>query len=394
MKILTFGTLYPDSTRPYHGIFVEHRLLNLIARGGTEARVVAPVPYFPAASLFSAEYRKSLGVPRSEVRSGVEVLHPRFLNVPKIGMNRQPRALAEAAEPVLRRMIAGGFDFDLIDAQYFYPDGVAAIALGAAFHKPVVITARGTDVNLIPSYPKPRKMIQDAAARAAAIVTVCQALKDALVALGVEAGRITVLRNGVDLEAFQPVDRDEARRALGFTRDTLLAVGHLIPRKGVDLAIRALAALPGFELAIVGSGPEEGRLRAFAAATGVADRVKFAGRIAQAELKTWYSAADALVLASDREGWANVLLESMACGTPVIASPIWGNPEVVTSREAGVLMRDRSAEALVEAARALFAAHHDRAATRRYAERFSWDDTSRGLRALFEGVLKDRPVRE
>lgn len=387
MKILTFGTLYPDSTRPHHGVFVEQRLLHLLALGGVEARVVAPVPWFLLAAGVFGEWGRYAAVPRSEVRSGVEVLHPRFLTLPRIGMNRQPGALARAALPVLRRMIAGGFDFDLIDAQYFYPDGVAAAQLGAALGKPVVITARGTDVNLIPDFPTPRRMILDAAGKAAAIVTVCQALKDALVRLGVPGGHVTVLRNGVDLGMFRPLDHDEARRAVGFSRRTLLCVGHLIPRKGVDLAVRALANLPDFDLAIVGSGPEEARLRSLAASTGVASRVRFAGRVAQADLRTWYSAADALVLASDREGWANVLLESMACGTPVVASPVWGNPEVVTTHEAGELMRARTAEALVDSVRALFAAPPDRAATRRYAERFSWDDTVRGLKSLFESVI-------
>lgn len=387
MKILTFGTLYPDATRPHHGIFVEQRLLHLLALGGIEARVVAPVPWFPLASAFSGDYRQFAAVPESEVRSGVEVVHPRFLNVPKIGMNRQPAALASASRPVLRRLIDGGFDFDLIDAQYFYPDGVAAVELGAELGKPVVITARGTDVSLIPQFDAPRKMIQEAAARAVRVVSVCQALKDALGGLGVPGAHVTVLRNGVDLATFRPVDRSEARRALGFSKPTLLAVGHLIPRKGVDVAIRALSSLPDFELAVVGTGPEEASLRALAASENVADRVRFAGRIAQADLKTWYSAADALVLASDREGWANVLLESMACGTPVVATNVWGTPEVVTAPEAGVLMRARTPEALAEAARSLFAALPDRAATRRHAERFSWDDTARGLKSLFESVV-------
>lgn len=388
MKIVTFGTLYPDSTRPHHGVFVEQRLLHLLALGGIEARVVAPVPWFPLKGRVFGDYAAYAAVPEREVRAGVEVRHPRYLVIPKIGMGLQPGSLASAAEPVLRDLTAGGFGFDLIDAQYFYPDGVAAVRLGAKLGKPVVITARGTDVNLIPQAPGPRRMILGAAGRAAGIVCVCQALKDALVQLGVPAARVTVLRNGVDLDTFRPVDRAEARRELGFTRPTLLAVGHLIPRKGVDLAIRALPSLADCDLAIVGAGPEEERLRALASQLGVADRVRFAGRVAQDRLRTWYTAADALVLASDREGWANVLLESMACGTPVVATNVWGNPEVVTEPAAGVLMRARTVEALSESARALLAAPPDRAATRRYAERFSWDETATGLKRLFESIVR------
>lgn len=393
VKIVTFGTLYPDATRPYHGVFVEQRLLHLVALGGIEARVVAPVPWFPLKHPVFGDYAALASVPSHEVRSGIAIDHPRFLAIPKVGMSLQPRALAAAGERALRKLIAGGFDFDIIDAQYFYPDGVAAARIAERLDKPVVITARGTDLNLIPRSPGPRRMIQEAARRADGLVTVCQALKDVLVDLGTPADDVTVLRNGVDLDLFRPVDRVAARAALGWTRRTLLSVGHLIPRKGHDLAIRALALLPECDLVIAGDGPESAQLRALASSQDAAARVRFVGRVAQQDLKTYYSAADALVLASDREGWANVLLESMACGTPVVATNVWGTPEVVTTPESGMLMEARTPAALAAAATKLFATPCDRAATRRYAERFSWDATARGLKQLFESILARATTR-
>jgi teichuronic acid biosynthesis glycosyltransferase TuaC len=385
VKIVTFGTLYPDLTRPHHGVFVEQRLMHLLARGGIEAKVVAPVPYFPLKHRIFGDWAALASVPEHEMRSGISVDHPRFLVIPRIGMTLQPRSLAAAGERTMRRLIAGGFDFDLIDAQYFYPDGVAAIRIGARLHKPVVITARGTDLNLIPEHDGPRRMIQDAARRASGLVTVCQALKDVLVDLGTPPDRVTVLRNGVDLDRFRPVDREAARRTLGFSKKTLLSVGHLIPRKGHDIAIRALAALPDFDLVIAGTGPEQVALESLATSLG-AGRVRFAGRIPPEDLRNYYTASDALVLASDREGWANVLLESMACGTPVVATNVWGTPEVVTAPEAGVLMTARTPEALADAVHRLFSSAPDRAATRRYAEGFSWDATAEGLERLFVSV--------
>jgi len=386
MRILTFSTLYPNAARPAHGIFVETQLRQLLESGKIESSVVAPVPWFPSRNPWFGEYALHASVPREERRHGIQVLHPRYLVLPKIGMTLAPFLLAQSVKPVIERVLAQD-RFDLIDAHYFYPDGVAAVLLGRHFGKPVVISALGTDVNLIPRYRLPRQMILWAARHAAGLITVARALKDRLVGLGVPAGRIEVLRNGVDLQLFRPVDREGWRRRLGFKRRTLLSVGNLVPLKGHDLVIRALQLLTELDLVIIGNGPERAALEALARELGVSDRVTFAGVMAQEDLRHYFGAADALVLASSREGWANVLLESMACGTPVIASRVGGTPEVVTAPEAGVMMAERTPEALADAARGLFSSYPDRSATRRYAEGFSWDATTEGHLQLFSRIL-------
>lgn len=388
MKILTFSTLFPNAVRPVHGVFVENRLRHLLAAGGIEATVVAPVPWFPSTAPMFGEYAAYAATPRFETRHGLAVHHPRYPVLPKIGMGVAPALLYHAARRAIAQLIAEGLSFDLIDAHYFYPDGVAAVALGRAFGKPVVVTSRGTDLNLIADFPGPRRQIVRAAAEADGLITVAGALKDRLVELGTAPERVAVLRNGVDLDLFQPpADRAAVRERLGFEGEVLLSVGHLIERKGHDLVIAALPALPGKRLLIAGSGPLDGALRRQAAELGVADRVRFLGQVAHEELPALYAAADALVLASSREGWANVLLEAMACGTPAVASDVWGTSEIVTEPASGVLMADRSAEALSAAVDSLFAALPDRAATRAYAERFSWDATTAGQQALFKRVL-------
>ena len=392
LRTLLFSTLYPAVSRPSHGIFVETRLRELLKTGQVQTRVLAPVPWFPSRNPRWGDYARMAATPAHEVRHGIEVTHPTYAVVPKFGMAVAPWLLARSALQAARRLQAEGHDFDLIDAHYFYPDGVAAVALARALGKPVTITARGTDINLIPQHAAPRRMILEAARRCDHMITVCKALKDELVALGANADKVTVLRNGVDLALFRPEDRTTARAQHGMHGFCLASVGHLIDRKGHHHAIAALLALPDVTLYIAGAGEKDGELRALAERLGVAARVHFMGSVAQTALRTLYNAVDALVLASSREGWANVLLEAMACGTPVVASNVWGTPEVVACAAAGVLMPSLDAAGVAAGVQALRRALPERVATRHYAEGFAWDDTSGGQLSIFRKVLTDRAV--
>lgn len=388
IKLLTFTSLYPNPVVPQHGVFVENRLRHILETGEVESKVVAPVPWFPFKSTLFGEYGGYARVPVTDTRFGVDIYHPRHLVIPKFGMNLTPDAMVKAALPVIKNIINQGYDFDIIDAHYFYPDGVAAAKIAQILNKPVVITARGTDINLIPQYDKPRAMIKWAANQAKEVVTVCQALKDGLVEMGVEDAKIRVLRNGVDLQLFTPPeDRSELRRSLVIEGKTILSVGHLIERKGHHLVIEAMQYLPNVKLLIAGQGVQLNNLKKLANEKGVADRVKFLGAVPHDQLKNYYGAVDMLVLASSREGWANVLLEAMACGTPVVATSIWGTPEVVAVPEAGILVDQRRAKDLADGINRLYVELPNRHKTRQYAEKFSWDETTHGLLSLFDRVL-------
>jgi glycosyltransferase involved in cell wall biosynthesis len=388
MRILTFTTLYPNAVWPQFGVFVETRLRKLVESGQLSARVIAPCPWFPLKNPQFGKYAAFAQIPRFEERHGLTIDHPRYPLVPKIGMSVAPSLLFAAMLPFLRRQIAQGQDFEVIDAHYMYPDGVAAVMLGLALDRPVVVTCRGSDINEISKYRFPRQQITWAARRAAAVVTVSEGLRERLSALDILPAQVRVLRNGVDCGLFRPVERTTTRSRLGLTGHVLVSVGNLVRLKGHELIIQALVDLPATTLLIVGRGPERSSLEALAQTVGVADRVRFLEPVPQEQLRDIYSSADALILASSSEGWPNVLLESMACGTPVIATDIPGAREIMGTPEVGQLLRDRSSESIVKSVQLLLASPTSRTAIRAYAEKFSWDLTTSGQLRMFDQITR------
>lgn len=394
MKLLTISTLFPNNKDPKHGIFVRNRLGHLLHDfKDVQAKVIAPVPWFPfeIKSGPLAEYSKFAGVAQLEQYGEIEIHHPRFLVLPKIGMYLTPFFLFLSVYFTARKIKNQGYDFDLIDGHYFYPDGVAIALVAKLMAKPFTVTARGTDISLIPQYPLARRLITKAAWQASGIITVCQALKDSLLEFAQVDRKTTVLRNGVDLDFFTATDKETQQRLKEYWCDTeqhlIISVGHLIERKGHHLVIEALLHAPDCYLVIAGDGPEHSRLEALVDKLELRSRVQFAGALSQSELLTLYQSADALVLASSREGWANVLLEAMACGTAVVATNLWGTPEVVAAPEAGILV-ERDAKEMALGLTTLFAQEIERSSTRLYAEGFDWYATSKGQYDIFSRILK------
>lgn len=390
IRLLVFTGLYPNAVRPRHGSFVEERLRRLVATEHVAASVVAPVPWFPFRHRCFGRYAAWARVPACEERHGIRVMHPRYPVIPKLGMGIAPALMYRALLPVLRGIIERDGPFDLLDAHYFYPDGVAAARLGRALRMPVVITARGSDLNVIAGYRLPAWQIRRSAAQADAVVTVSGALRRQALARGLPAARLTVLRNGVDLTCFRPLERGPVRTALGLSGPVWLSVGNLVALKGVHVTLAALARVSDATLLVVGEGPEETRLRRLAAELGVAARVRFLGTRDHARLRDLYNAADATWLASSHEGMPNVVLESLACGTPVVAAPFASARELLGVPAAGEVAASRDGASMAEAWRRLQARHVDRADTRGHAETFGWEAVMAEQCALYARVLAAR----
>lgn len=387
LRVLTLATLFPDASRPNFGVFVERQTQGLAARPGVELRVVAPigVPPWPLGRF--GHHRAFAAVPLAETWRGLDVIRPRFLALPASGGRFFAAALTRALAPRLAAL-RQDFPFDVIDAEFFFPDGPAAIALGRRFGVPVSIKARGADIHHWGRGPT-RAQVARAAQEADGLLAVSRALADDVAVQGVPREIVRVHYTGVDLARFVPRPRAEAKAALGLAGPLVIALGALVARKGHDVVIEAVAQLPGVALRIVGEGPERPRLAALIARLGVADRVALTGAVPHAELAPLLAAADVMALASASEGLANAWVESLAAGVPVVITDVGGARELLTHAYYGRLAA-RDSMAFAAAIAELLAAPPPPEAVRRGAERFTWEANADALHAHLAGLVAGR----
>ncbi len=377
LRVLTLSTLFPDSSRPRFGPFVERQTIELAAHPNVELQVAAPIglPPFPLSRF--GRYAPLRALPKQEQWKGLTVHRPRFRHWP--GGRSDAQALAKALLPRLRKLRAD-FPFDVIDAEFFFPDGPAAVQIGEALGAPVSIKARGSDIHFWGAQREIREQIIEAGRKADGLLTVSEALKADMIGLGMPEDRIGVHYTGVDLNAFRPPAGNDAKHALNVSGSLIVCVGNLIEAKGQAVLIEALPHLPGFTLALIGQGPDRADLEVRARRRQVADRVIFTGPLDQAEVASWLAAADVMALASASEGLANVWIEALACGTPVVTTDVGGVREVITGPDAGLIVA-ADPLAFADAIRTLVYRPRARADVRKFAEKFTWTANTDALYA-------------
>lgn len=389
LRVLSLSTLFPNPARPSLGPFVASQMQAVAARGDVDLVMVNPLGIPPWPLSLHREYAKLRAITATSRLGALTVHHPRFTLIPRIGAQSNPARIARAVLPLARRLHAEK-PFDLVDAQFFFPDGPAAALIATELRLPLTIKARGADIHHWGAQAKAGPQVLAAARQAAGILAVSEALKADMAALGMPAKRIAVHYTGLDHARFRPTERGAARAEIAAplgipTGGALLATtGALIERKGQRLAIQALARLgrDDVRLAFAGKGPDEPALRALARELGLAARVHFLGQVGHDRLPQLLAAADAMVLPSASEGLANAWVEALACGTPLVIPPIGGAREVVRDASAGQIA-ERTPEGIAAALGELLADPPAQAAVAANAARFSWEANADALVAFW-----------
>lgn len=394
-NIVVFSSLFPSAAQPAAGVFIQERMRHVAK--SLPVMVVAPRAWFPLQSLirlFRPGFRP-MSSPFEQI-AGMDVYRPLVLSVPGVFKSLDGLFMALGAYPRMSRLKKDG-RLDVIDAHFAYPDGYAASLLGRWLDVPVTVTLRGTEARHAKD-AKLSPLVRRALDGAARVFAVADALKRVAVGIGVPQSKVLVVGNGVDTDVFRAVDKHSARAQLGLDEDAtvLITVGGLVERKGFH---RVMAAMPQLlqrypklvYLVVGGSSPEgnwEPRLRALADELGLKDRVRFLGAMPANQLKTPLSASDLFVLSTRNEGWANVLLEAMACGLPIVTTDVGGNKEVVSGDAFGIVVPFDQAEKLTAAIHDALARTWDREAIVRYARAHSWDDRAKTLVEEFMGLRR------
>lgn len=376
MRILSLSTLYPSAAAPNFGRFVELSLNAAEADGKVEIVRISPngLPPWPLTRLL-AGYRARARLPFDDIWNGKTVLRPRFTLLPGMWPARNPESIVRAALPIARRLHAQR-PFDVIDAQFFWPDGPVAKAIACELGLPFSVKARGADIHYWSGVAGCGDKIRATIDAATGILAVSEAMANDLVALGADAAKIKVHRTGINRALFHVSDQpcDKLRHTLNIPADgpLLVSVGALIPRKGQAFAIEALANIPGAQLALIGDGEDRGMLEARAKETGVANRVHFMGSLPHAEIARIVQAAHAAVLPSSSEGLANAWIEALACGTPLVITDSGGAREVLRDAGAGRIVA-RDADAIAEAVNAILASPPARERVAACVAEYSWE---------------------
>jgi len=389
--------LFPSTAFPTLGTFCLERARALAKHA--DVRVMVPTPYFPRGLPAPKEWRLWSEVEReSKLEGSIIVTYPRYLSIPKIASFSQGFAVAHSAYQDFKAHYAG-WQPDIIDGHFAFPDGYAAVQLARKIGCPAVVTCHGADLRIYPELPTVKDMLSQTLHSADRVISVSTDLKQRSVALGCPEENAVFLTNGVDPTKFALRTKAECREKLGLPVDRKIGVyvGYLIDRKNQSLVIRAIDKIrkrghTSPLIVLVGDGPNRKRLERETAELGLAEHVQFAGQRSHEEVAVWMGASDWLLLSSDYEGWATVYFEAMACGRPVLTSNVSSARDAICKPDYGCVIEPATPEAFATAIIEASSKEYDPKLIRAYAEKNSWSNWSEKAITLFEKIIEEKVI--
>lgn len=389
MNVLAITNLYPNNIQPDRGVFNRQQFERLSRL--CELSVIAPVPW--AAKMFGRRDQKIFprDVVEQETINGIDVYHPRHFVTPKTGRRFYGRWMYKGIKNLVRE-IHQRKPFDVIFAAWAYPDAYAAMLIGREFNKPYCVQVHGSDINIFTASPSRRKLITETLQQSCAVVAVSSALADKVKSLGVESGKVHLVFSGINKTLFFKKDKSASKKTLGLSPSLkhIVFIGNLVAVKGVIFLIEAMRQLPeDVHLHILGDGELRDSLMNKANTLGLNKRITFEGRKPHGEISGWMNAADIFCLPSLNEGSPNVILESLACGTPVVASRVGGIPELLINEDLGLMAAPANADELAACLKKALEKLWNHQAIAEYALRFDWDDNAKHIHQLLSGACHE-----
>ncbi len=394
MRILILTNLFPNEGDPERGIFVKQLADALSNR--IDVTVVSPLPYFPDAGFLRrfSRWQKFAVVPFEGRGFRYPVYYPKYPYIPKVSEYFHPSLVWIGLKGLRKRFLLEP-RFDVINAQWLYPDVVAAAWFAESLNVPLVATGHGCDVNRDLAAPRKSAKIIKALGTAGRITVVSQPLRKKLLAAGIPDGKIRVIPNGVDPVLFPLADRERAlaARNLDPRPRRILFVGQLVEVKGIPNLVGAVARLreasaESFVVHLLGDGPLLGDLKELAVRLGVGHLIHFEGQRPHHEVAEWMGVADLLVLPSIREGCPNVVLEALSSGIPVVAARVGGIPDLVDA-DGGILVEPDDSDALARAIGRALTWPWDRAAIRAKVVGKNWSAIARQYEDVYRETVAE-----
>lgn len=386
MRILFFSSVFPQPHNPLRGIYSLY-LCRALSR--THAvTVVAPWSWVDR-----LRYNlRGTGIAQGEAPELEQfaIRYPSYYYPPRVMRSTYGWWMWGSVRKTMQSVLSR-FQPECIVSYWTFPDGEVAVRAAREHGIPCAVMVGGSDVLLMTQCHRRKKQISRVLNEADAVVPVGADLRESILRLGIPIEKTHIVPRGVDTTLFSPGNRQEARRRLGIPerKQVLLYVGNMVPLKGIDVLLAACELLfrenADLQLYLIGDGSSRNQLETESHLRGIASITRFIGPVAHSTLPNWYRAANVTVLPSRSEGVPNVLRESLACGTPFVASRVGGIPELAKD-PISTLVPPENPAALAAGISRTLATHGESIAPPKI--RNSWDDSAARLTGILASLVE------